>query len=255
MHDQLVTRLLPILANRSEDEFNIFNVMHHGSHEKQISNVFAWLLDANGTHKLGDTFQQMFVDEVNGGLGDQRIPPGKYRVRQEVNTSDPDKPMDIADLVLEGNTGTVLVVENYDISCGHGHSYEGCLGTRWVAGTCALLNTHRLSPCLFASCALSILVGQKEMVARVEVSERLRARRMPRQNDGRCATSEWCHDGPNRGRGSAGQIAGLHASKCILGLGAFGRSLRYGSDEFFVRRGIRGGQLQFDEAVRGDRID
>ena len=47
MHDQLVTRLLPILAKRSEGEFNIFNVMHHGTHEKQISNAFAWLLDAN----------------------------------------------------------------------------------------------------------------------------------------------------------------------------------------------------------------
>ncbi len=50
MHDQVVTRLLPILAERPEYEFNIFNVMHHGTHEKQISNVFAWLLDANGTH-------------------------------------------------------------------------------------------------------------------------------------------------------------------------------------------------------------
>jgi len=125
MHDQLVTRILPILAKRSEDEFNIFNVMHHGTHEKQFSNVFAWLLDANGTHKLGDAFQQMFVDEINGGLGDQHIPPGKYRVQQEVNTSDAKEPPDIADLVLEGNTGTVLVVENYYISSGHGHSYKG----------------------------------------------------------------------------------------------------------------------------------
>jgi hypothetical protein len=127
MHDQLVTRLLPILAKRSEDEFNIFNVMHHGTHEKQISNVFAWLLDAKGTHKLGDAFQRIFVDEVNGGRRDNEppIPYDEYSVEQEQNTSDSDKE-DIADLVLRGDkTGTVLVVENYHISSGHGHSYAG----------------------------------------------------------------------------------------------------------------------------------
>ena len=129
MHDQLVTRLLPILAKRSEDEFNIFNVMHHGTHEKQISNVFAWLLDANGTHKLGGAFQRNFVDEVNAGRrdGEPSIPYDEYSVEQERNTSDSDKE-DIADLVLKGDkTGTVLVVENYCISSGHGHSYWGYL--------------------------------------------------------------------------------------------------------------------------------
>ena len=127
MHDQLVTRLLPILAKRSEDEFNIFNVMHHGTHEKQISNVFAWLLDTNGTHKLGDAFQKIFLGEVNDGRrhGEPSIPDDEYSVEREVNTSDSAKE-DIADLVLLGNeTRTVLVVENYYISSGHGHSYEG----------------------------------------------------------------------------------------------------------------------------------
>ncbi len=90
MHDQLVTRLLPILAKRSEDEFNIFNVMHHGTHEKQISNVFAWLLDTNGTHKLGDAFQRIFLGEVNDGRrdGEPSIPDDEYSVEREVNTSD-----------------------------------------------------------------------------------------------------------------------------------------------------------------------
>jgi hypothetical protein len=127
MHDQLVTRLLPILAKRSEDAFNIFNVMHHGTHEKQISNVFAWLLDANGTHKLGDAFQRIFVDEVNDGRrdGEPSIPYDEYSVEQEQNTSDSDK-ADIADLVLTGDK-TVLVVENYWISSGHRHSYDGYL--------------------------------------------------------------------------------------------------------------------------------
>ena len=125
MRDRLVTTLLPILVRRSEPEFNIFDVMHHGSHEKQLSNVFAWLLDAEGTHGLGETFQRIFIDEVNRGLRESEpIPQGAYSVRQEVNTSDADKDMDIADLVLEGET-SVLVVENYYTSDGHGHSFEG----------------------------------------------------------------------------------------------------------------------------------
>jgi len=127
MHYQLVARLLPSLATRPEYEFNIFNVMHHGTHEKQISNVFGWLLDANGTHKLRGTFQRIFVDEVNDGRrdGEPPIPNDKYSVEQEVDTSDSDK-KDIADLVLIGDeTRTVLVVENYYISSGHGHGYEG----------------------------------------------------------------------------------------------------------------------------------
>lgn len=124
MRDELVTTLLPILLRRSEAEFNIFDVMHHGSHEKQLSNVFAWLLDAEGTHRLGDAFQRIFISEVNRGLKESGpIPQGAYSVRQEVNTSGSDREMDIADLVLEADTA-VLVVENYYTSDGHGHSFE-----------------------------------------------------------------------------------------------------------------------------------
>jgi hypothetical protein len=135
--------LLPTLVRRSAPEFNIFDVMHHGTHEKQLSNVFAWLLDAEGTHGLGETFQTIFIEEVNRGLGDrERVPEGRYSVRQEVNTFDRGRvsniadhvcrgettqskeEADIADLVLESET-TVLVVENYYISDGHDHCF-GC---------------------------------------------------------------------------------------------------------------------------------
>lgn len=129
MNEELVTTLLPILAKRSEREFNVFTVMHHGTHEKQLSNVIAWLLDADGTHKCGDAFLRIFLEEVNRGLDGTEAPigAGSFSVRQEVDTSEPGKPMDVADLVLEDHD-TVIVVENYYTSSGHGHSYGGYLG-------------------------------------------------------------------------------------------------------------------------------
>lgn len=125
MHEQLVTALLPVLGRRPRAEFNVFDVMRHGTHEKQVSNVFAWLLDVEGTHRLGDGFLRAFVSEVNRALPSHRqIGQGAFSVRQEVNTSIDADGMDIADLVLEDDR-TVLVVENYYISDGHGHSYDG----------------------------------------------------------------------------------------------------------------------------------
>ena len=44
----LLTILVPMLSNRARKAFNVFDVMHHGTHEKQLSNVFAWLFDAEG---------------------------------------------------------------------------------------------------------------------------------------------------------------------------------------------------------------
>lgn len=127
MTAHLVTTLLPVLISRSEDEFNVFDVMRHGTHEKQLSNVFAWLLDADGTHRLGDEFQSIFIDAVNRSLqGGEPIPKGAFGVRQEVNTSQTGAGMDIADLVLEDHE-TIIVVENYYTSDGHGHSYAGYL--------------------------------------------------------------------------------------------------------------------------------
>jgi hypothetical protein len=119
----LVASLLPVLGRAKEDEFNVFDVMRHGAHEKQLSNVFGWLLDAGGTHGLGDVFQKIFIDLVNRELRQAPpISPGVYSVRQEVDTS--GEGADIADLVLEDHE-TTIVVENYYTSDGHGHSYAG----------------------------------------------------------------------------------------------------------------------------------
>ena len=155
----LATALLPVLHRSLEARFNVFDVMHHGTHEKQISNVFRWLLETQGNHHLGDTFLSIFIDEVNRGLdkanrclldrclvdrcpvhrglvdrcpenrdlvGRGPFAPAAYLVLQEVNTSVAGNGEDIADLVLT-NDDAVIVVENYFTSDGHGHSYCGYL--------------------------------------------------------------------------------------------------------------------------------
>ena len=114
----LATALLPVLQRSLEARFNVFDVMHHGTHEKQISNVFRWLLETEGNHHLGDTFLRIFIDEVNRGLvGREPFAPEAYLVLQEVNTSDGGNGEDIADLVLT-NDDAVIVVENYFTSDG-----------------------------------------------------------------------------------------------------------------------------------------
>ena len=123
MSDDLVTEFLPILGRSLERGFNVFDVMHHGTHEKQLSNIFAWLLDVGGSHNLDDGFLNIFVDEVNAASPSAPVPHERYRVRQEVNTGLGLDDVDIADLVLEGESA-VIVVENYFTSDGHGHSYE-----------------------------------------------------------------------------------------------------------------------------------
>jgi hypothetical protein len=125
--DDLVTGLLPVLGRSLELGFNVFDVMHHGLHEKQISNVFRWLLDPAQTHNLGDRFLRIFIDELNRvSVGSDPLPYGSYLVRQEVNTSVGGAGADIADLVLESEDA-VIVIENYFTSDGHGHSYSGYL--------------------------------------------------------------------------------------------------------------------------------
>lgn len=37
----MVTRLVPSLSRSLAEQFDVFRVMHHGTHEKQLSNVFA----------------------------------------------------------------------------------------------------------------------------------------------------------------------------------------------------------------------
>lgn len=134
--DQMVTALVPSLSRSLAEQFNVLRVMHHGTHEKQLSNVFAWLLRADGTHELGEAFQQLFIEQVNRSIpADKHLSTGGYRVIQEVDTSDhrviqkvdtlpglepPGK--DIADIVLTNEQASV-VVENYEVSDGHGHDY------------------------------------------------------------------------------------------------------------------------------------
>lgn len=123
MDANLVTNLLPVLSRSLEKGFNLFDVMHHGTHEKQLSNIFAWLLDIGGTHQLGDQFVRIFIREVNKAEGFQGLlSTERYTVRQEVNMGWDSEP-DIADLVLESDT-TRIVIENYFTSDGHGHGYE-----------------------------------------------------------------------------------------------------------------------------------
>jgi hypothetical protein len=124
----LVTQLLPVLSRSLEAPFNVFDVMHHGTHEKQLSNVFGWLLNTDGSHRLGDAFLRIFIDEVNRDRPlSERLPVSDYLVMQEVNTSGlAGEGQDIADLVLT-NDHAVIVVENYYTSDGHGHSYRNYL--------------------------------------------------------------------------------------------------------------------------------
>lgn len=123
--DAMVTALVPSLARSLAEQFNVFRVMHHGTHEKQLSNVFAWLLDPDATHHLNDVFQRLFVARVNRSLEPERqLPVTGYTVTQEVNTSAIiDDGRDIADIVLTSEHDSI-VIENYEVSDGHGHSYD-----------------------------------------------------------------------------------------------------------------------------------
>lgn len=124
----MVTALVPSLSRSLAEKFSVFRVMHHGTHEKQLSNVFAWLLRPDGTHGLGGTFQRIFTDLVNQQLPPESpLPTSGYDVAQEVDTSGPDAlGKDIADIVLTSPTHSI-VVENFETSDGHGHDYYGYL--------------------------------------------------------------------------------------------------------------------------------
>lgn len=123
-NDDLITQMLPVLGRSLDIGFNVFDVMHHGTHEKQLSNVFRWFFEIGGTHNFNALGQQLFIEQI---FQHSDLPhdfaPGTFTVRQEVNTSEPGEAEDIADLVLENDTA-VIVVENYETSDGHGHSYD-----------------------------------------------------------------------------------------------------------------------------------
>ena len=109
MSDDLVTQLLPTLSRSLEVGFNVFDVVRHGTHEKQISNVFRWLLEADGTHGLGERFANIFIAEVSQNLAaTEPLEPGGYWVRQEVNIAEDSAGIDIADLVLESKSAALI---------------------------------------------------------------------------------------------------------------------------------------------------
>lgn len=122
--DTMATALVPSLSRSLAEQFNVFRVMHHGTHEKQLSNVFAWLLRSDATHELGTTFQRIFLDHVNRGRSaDSQLPIDGYEVTQEIDTTGHDESgMDIADIVLTRSDARV-VIENFGTSDGHGHDY------------------------------------------------------------------------------------------------------------------------------------
>lgn len=77
--NNFVTALLPSLSQSLAEQFNIFRVMHHGTHEKQLSNVFVWLLDADATHEFGDKVQRAFLSRVNATRSvDSQLPVSGY---------------------------------------------------------------------------------------------------------------------------------------------------------------------------------
>ncbi|WP_253206299.1 PD-(D/E)XK nuclease family protein [Curtobacterium aetherium] len=122
---RLVTGLVPTMSRSLAEQFNVFRVMHHGTHEKQLSNVFAWLLRVDATHHLGDLFQRILLLRVNKARpsGDQ-LPLSGFRVLQEVDTTITAEPgKDIADIVLLRDD-TAVMIENFETSDGHGHDYE-----------------------------------------------------------------------------------------------------------------------------------
>lgn len=138
--DQTVIGLVPSLSRSLAAQFNVFRVMRHGTHEKQLSNVFAWLLDADATHELGDRAQRIFLELVNSSppIG-TALPTSGYTVTQEVNTSGPEMPdKDIADIVLTGPSACV-VIENYGTSDGHDHDYDNYLKYGLRAGNAVVV--------------------------------------------------------------------------------------------------------------------
>lgn len=150
MRGDVVVTLLPVLRASEAPEFNVFDVMRHGTHEKQLSNVFAWLLDAAATHGLGGRFLTMFIEAVNRRLDESdALPLMEYVVRQEVNVAREGAAPDIADIVLHGDEA-VVVVENYETSDGHGHrfaNYQAYAGDGRARGAVVLL-CQELDPVL-----------------------------------------------------------------------------------------------------------
>ena len=129
-----VTELIPALFSKQKKAFNTLAVLRHGTHEKNLSNLFAWMLDPNESHGFGNLFLDIFVKQVNADRSDRLklaheniSATGQWKVLQERNTALPGKREDKADIALH-NGKTAFVIENYYQSDGHGHSFENYLG-------------------------------------------------------------------------------------------------------------------------------
>ncbi|HLS45189.1 MAG TPA: PD-(D/E)XK nuclease family protein [Ornithinicoccus sp.] len=187
--DHVVTSLVPSLSRSLAEQFNVFRVMRHGTHEKQLSNVFAWLLSIDGTHNLGDAFQQLFVEHVNRQLPpESQLPTTGYRVAQEINTSGPeDLGGDIADIMLSSERASI-VVENYEWSDGHGHGYERYLAHGASGGrqsVVVLLCVRHVSHLLTGGWENAVVVTYAELLEKLHrhvVSDGAWRRQHPRQD-------------------------------------------------------------------------
>lgn len=136
--NQLVTALVPSLSRSLAEPFNVFRVMHHGTHEKQLSNVFAWLLRVDGTHELVDAFQRLFVEQVNRHLpAASELPSSGYRVLQEVDTSGR------AALGSPGSRGTRV---NLEPLCGTHQLGKSLIDPRRIGSHRGTTRTGRLHP-------------------------------------------------------------------------------------------------------------
>lgn len=226
--DQMVTALVPSLSRSLAEQFNVFRVMHHGTHEKQLSNVFAWLLSVDGTHELGDAFQRIFIAQVNRCLpGGSPLPTGGYRVMQEVDTSGhEDLGRDIADIVLS-SPGASVVVENYESSDGHGHDYDRYLAHGAAGGTrsvvvllCARRESHRLT----AGWEQAVVVTYAEVLEALKAhvaGDRAWRRAHPRQDLFINELVENFMEGP-------GAVSGADRIAFIKAMCETGESARYG---------------------------
>lgn len=187
--DQLVTALVPSLSRSLAEQFNVFRVMHHGTHEKQVSNVFAWLLDSGATHELGNTFQRIFIGHVNRHLpAAAQLPPDGYRVAQEVNTAGLEDPSaDIADIVLAGERASI-VIENFEWSDGHGHNYQRYLAHGSTGGrrsVVVLLCVRHLNHLLTDGWENAVVVTYAEVLEKLKAhiaSDHAWRHQHPRQN-------------------------------------------------------------------------
>lgn len=134
----LVTELIPVLTRPwGQRPFDLFEVLHHGTHEKQLSNLFAWLLKDDETHDLGDVPARILVDEINARREAVPLDYGHFKIFQEQNTSESNDGADIADIVMVDTERRVaIVIENFHTSHGHGHSFAGYLeyGRRRASG-------------------------------------------------------------------------------------------------------------------------